>query len=300
MNSRAPSIVPCIALLAVAVGVPLRAASQQAPALIATPPEITIQGTPAGNMLADVKGFTLYVTERDKEPGKSTCFGPCAAEWPPLRAEVDTKPFGDWSLVPRDDGRPQWAYKGRPLYRYRWEGKPRWAEAQNEFWQYALYDRFPLVGSGRRGFAPPPSQTKVVLPPSPGGVTGQPSPRGILFADSKGMTLYSRSVASACTGSCLDSWVPLPAPQAASPIGEWTIVTKNDGTRQWAYQGRPLFRSMKDLKMGDTHGASDEWRPVLVPSTVTAPAKPSTSAPARPSPARPSGSAATADKPAGK
>ena len=103
-----------------APGAPARAeqpAPSSAAAAIATPPEITIQDTPAGPLFADRKGFTLYVTDRDKEPGKATCVGPCAEQWVPLRSEAETKAFGEWTLVARTDGRPQWAYKGRPLYR---------------------------------------------------------------------------------------------------------------------------------------------------------------------------------------
>jgi predicted lipoprotein with Yx(FWY)xxD motif len=255
---------------------PQRTEPSPAPAPIATPPEISIQPTPVGPMLADQKGFTLYVTDRDREPAKSSCYGPCAEQWPPLRAEADTKPFGEWTLVPRDDGRPQWAYRGRPLYRYRWEGKPRWAEAQNEVWRYASLNPFPVAGAGRRGFAAAASTAKIELPPSPGGITGQPSGRGIVFADARGMTLYSRATKSSCTGSCLEAWAPLSAPHAASHVGDWTIVTRDNGARQWAYKGRPVYRFVKDVKATDTNGASDEWQPVLVPSTDASPARPST------------------------
>jgi predicted lipoprotein with Yx(FWY)xxD motif len=263
------------ALLSVGAGgrLLLAAAGQERPSQIVTPPpEITIQDTPVGPMLADVKGFTLYVTDRDKDPGKSSCYGPCAEQWVPLRAQTDTQPVGEWSLVPREDGRPQWAYKGRPLYRYRWEGKPRWAEAQNEVWRYASLSPWPVPGAGRRGFAAAPASAKIVLPPSPGGITGQVTRKGNVFADSKGMTLYSRSSSapsSACNGSCLESWVVLAAPQAASPIGSWTIVAKDDGTQQWAYQGRPVYRSLKDVKPSDTNGANDEWQPIPLPSAAT-------------------------------
>ncbi|HEV3061317.1 MAG TPA: hypothetical protein VGY48_23920 [Vicinamibacterales bacterium] len=274
MTPRALSIAACAVWVGVA-GIPRPAAAgQQAPAPIAvpvslvTPPEITVQDTPVGPMFADLKGFTLYVTGRDTEPGKSSCYGPCAEQWVPLRAQADTKPFDEWSLVPRDDGRPQWAFRGRPLYRYRFEGKPRWAEAQNEFWQYATLNPFPVPGANRRGFAAAAANVKIVLPPSPGGVTGQPNRRlGTMFADSKGMTLYSRSTAAACSGACLDSWVPLPAPQTAAPIGDWTIVARTDGIAQWAYQGRPVYRSVKDLKATDANGADDEWHAILVPTT---------------------------------
>ena len=50
--------------------------------------------------------------------GKSVCNGPCAALWPPAMAAADAKPEGDFTIVVRDDGARQWAYKGKPVYTY--------------------------------------------------------------------------------------------------------------------------------------------------------------------------------------
>ena len=221
-------------------------------------------------MFADVKGFALYVTERDAEAGKSACYGPCTVEWSPVRASADAKAFGDWTLVPRDDGAPQWAYKGRPLYRYAREAKPRWAEGQGDQWRYALVSPFPARGAGRgRGFlAGTPQRPKIALPPVPGSITGQPSALGPVFGDSKGLTLYSPATRSTCSGECLETWKPLPAPILASPMGDWTIVTHPDGTLQWAYKGKPLYRFAKDVKAGDTNGESADWHVVRVPASA--------------------------------
>jgi predicted lipoprotein with Yx(FWY)xxD motif len=59
----------------------------------------------------------LYTYERDS-PGKSNCNGGCASAWPPLLVpEEEQGPrLGDWTIVVRDDGRRQWACKGRPVY----------------------------------------------------------------------------------------------------------------------------------------------------------------------------------------
>ena len=62
-------------------------------------------------------GMTLYTFDRDASgAGKSTCNGPCAANWPPLVAPDNAKPMGGFTVIARDDGRKQWAYKGAPLY----------------------------------------------------------------------------------------------------------------------------------------------------------------------------------------
>ena len=68
-----------------------------------------------GKVLTDGKGMTLYIFDKD-DVGKSACNGPCATNWPPLTASVDAKPAGAYTIVTRDDGGKQWAYKGKPLY----------------------------------------------------------------------------------------------------------------------------------------------------------------------------------------
>jgi len=273
--SRWGVVIVCAGVVRV-LAPPAPVAGQDRTANIPTPPEITIQQTPPGQMFADVKGFALYVTERDREPGKSTCYGPCTVEWIPVRASADAKPFGDWTLVPRDDGAPQWAYKGRPFYRYAREAKPRWAEGQGDQWRYALVSPFPArgeFGRGRAGagfLAGSPQRTKIPLPADvPGGITGQPNPRGPVFADGKGLTLYSSAASTPCTGQCLEQWRPLTAPLlAATPTGDWTIVNRPDGTPQWAYKGKPLYRSVKDVKAGDTNGDGGEWHALRVPGAA--------------------------------
>ena len=70
-----------------------------------------------GGVLTNAAGMTLYTFDKDAAgSGKSTCNGPCAANWPPLMAAGDAKAAGDYSIVTRDDGARQWAYKGQPLY----------------------------------------------------------------------------------------------------------------------------------------------------------------------------------------
>jgi predicted lipoprotein with Yx(FWY)xxD motif len=73
----------------------------------------------AGGMLVNASGMTLYTFDKDTAgSGKSACNGPCATLWPPAMADADAKPAGDLSVVTRDDGARQWAYKGKPVYTY--------------------------------------------------------------------------------------------------------------------------------------------------------------------------------------
>jgi predicted lipoprotein with Yx(FWY)xxD motif len=67
----------------------------------------------------DQKGMTLYTFDKDTTgSGKSVCNGPCAANWPAFVATSSDSSMGDWSVVTRDDGMKQWAYKGKPLYTF--------------------------------------------------------------------------------------------------------------------------------------------------------------------------------------
>jgi predicted lipoprotein with Yx(FWY)xxD motif len=77
-----------------------------------------------GSILVDPRGRTLYLFEKDRG-GKSTCLGPCAKDWPPLR--VSGKPIAGsggayvsmLGTTPRADGMAQVTYRGHPLYLFR-------------------------------------------------------------------------------------------------------------------------------------------------------------------------------------
>ncbi len=73
--------------------------------------------------LTNAAGMTLYTFDKDAG-GKSACNGPCAANWPPLMATGDARAEGDWSIITRDDGTKQWAWKGKPLYLWSKDKKP--------------------------------------------------------------------------------------------------------------------------------------------------------------------------------
>jgi predicted lipoprotein with Yx(FWY)xxD motif len=59
----------------------------------------------------------LYVRDGDG-PSVSHCSEGCASAWPPLLATHDKvgEKVGDWTVIRREDGRPQWVYKGHPVY----------------------------------------------------------------------------------------------------------------------------------------------------------------------------------------
>jgi len=97
------------------------------------------QGTKtADGVLTNASGMTLYTFDKDSA-GKSACNGPCAASWPPLMATATDKAAGDYSIVTRDDGAKQWAYKGKPLYLWVKDTKPgdKTGDGVNGVWKIA-------------------------------------------------------------------------------------------------------------------------------------------------------------------
>ncbi|CAB3822167.1 MULTISPECIES: hypothetical protein [Achromobacter] len=74
-------------------------------------------------VLVNSAGMTLYTFDKDSG-GKSACNDQCAKIWPPVTAPADAKPMGDMTVITRDDGSKQWAYKGKPVYLYAKDAKP--------------------------------------------------------------------------------------------------------------------------------------------------------------------------------
>ena len=93
-----------------------------------------------------------------------------------------------------------------------------------------------------------------------------------ILTDQKGMTLYTfdkdatGSGKSACTGPCEKLWPPFMVSGSAtagssgmasggsSGSSDYTIIERGDGTKQWAYKGKPLYLWVKDQKPGDKTG----------------------------------------------
>src|SRR6266849_8813049 len=84
--------------------------------------------SPLGRILVDSKGRTLYDFPPDKS-GASTCYGACAAIWPPLTTAG--KPHAGAGVrasllgtTKRTDGKLEVTYNGHPLYYFVTDRKP--------------------------------------------------------------------------------------------------------------------------------------------------------------------------------
>ncbi|WP_421034638.1 hypothetical protein [Mitsuaria sp. CC2] len=100
----------------------------------------TAPATAKDGALVGPNDMTLYTFDKDTAGnGKSVCNGGCATNWPPLMARPEDKVSGDWSIITRDDGSKQWAYKGKPLYFWAKDAKPgdKTGDGINQVWHTA-------------------------------------------------------------------------------------------------------------------------------------------------------------------
>lgn len=93
----------------------------------------------ANGAMTDASGKPLYTYDNDTMVGMSHCTGRCETAWPPLKADAAAKPMGDWTIINREDGSKQWAYKNKPLYTFAKDeaGKPGTGEAPGNPWKLA-------------------------------------------------------------------------------------------------------------------------------------------------------------------
>lgn len=94
---------------------------------------------------------------------------------------------------------------------------------------------------------------------------------GTYLTDAEGMTLYlftndePGSGMSSCTGDCAANWPPFTAEEPLTlpegVPGELTLISRDDGTQQVAYNGMPLYYWVNDEAPGDTtgHEVGDVW-----------------------------------------
>ena len=89
-----------------------------------------------------------------------------------------------------------------------------------------------------------------------------------VFVGPNGMTLYTfdrdtmGAGKSVCNGQCATAWPPLMASASDASSGDWAVVVRDDGSRQWAYRGKPVYYWARDSKPGDRtgDGVNNAWR----------------------------------------
>ena len=208
----------------------------------------TVRGT--NYTFATAAGMTLYTYDKDTEVGKSNCDAVCSVVWPVAAPAANAKPTGDWSIIVREGGAKQWAYRSKPVYTHakdQQSGENHGSGADNVW----------------RVLTVKPPETGVI----PYGITVQdiPDAGGHVLVDNEGKTLYSYS-GKAGQEPATARWIPFAAPALANPVGEFSLVDRGDGTVQWVHRGRPLYKYAGDLMAGDVNGSAVDkrWRPALM------------------------------------
>jgi predicted lipoprotein with Yx(FWY)xxD motif len=223
-----------------------------APRALRLPREVSISevlGAP-GVALVNSSGMSLYAF--GKKASKAN--DPVSTVWQPLIAPASALPVGDFTIVSREHGDTQWAFKGKPLYTF---------EQDRE-----------LNDANGRGVDPRMQVAVIARYFTPAEVAMRKNERrgGLLVNAADGKTLYGRDRIShnhtgghnargstrgvptvgaaiglaGCDAQCEREWKPLAAPADAQPSGYWSVFVRPDGSKQWAYQGYALYTNEND------------------------------------------------------
>jgi len=223
---------------------------------IVLPDSITVRHLPdaGGTALVSLEGLTLYTFDGNAAHPVPGCGAgsDCARHWRPLEAGAMANPAGDFTVIARQDGITQWAYRGRPLYLF--EGDRKSGEVRG----VGLDERF-HAALIRRYFMPADATVRWI--------TGL----GNVLVTRSGATLYERDRVqpnednhdfhsdhgppalgrlygtSTCDASCARTWPPYAAPADAVASGYWDVLTRPDGRKQWAYKGFALYSYSRDM-----------------------------------------------------
>jgi predicted lipoprotein with Yx(FWY)xxD motif len=238
-----------------------------------SPPGVSTRDTDTeGVVYVDAQGRTLYTSPYDK-PGESNCTDAyyikatraisgqsyylpgaearptCVEQWPPLLAATGAKAVGDWTPLKREDGTVQWAFRNWPVYRSALDEAPGDVNG---------------VTSGPAGYTGRmPLNAELGFPP---GVTTRMTKWGRALAPEKYTgVFYTRDRAEdGCDTACRNAWRPFIAPAVAVSQGDWAVVSKGRGFKQWAYKGKPLYSPIRIRE--DLHRPLEEspgWRPAI-------------------------------------
>ncbi|MFL6133853.1 MAG: hypothetical protein ACJ72A_13685 [Nocardioidaceae bacterium] len=97
----------------------------------------------------------------------------------------------------------------------------------------------------------------------PGKIATQSTNLGRVMVDPRGRTLYAFAADaphhSACTGSCLSYWPPVPGADSAALAGSGVtaklgVLKRSDGSSQLTANGYPMYTYVGDKAVGQTNG----------------------------------------------
>ena len=215
----------------------------------------TVQRTSAGLMSPYPPGLVL--PDLDSRPS-------CVEAWPPVLADEDAEPVGEWDIIDREDGTRQWTHDGYPLYRSAFDKK-----------------KGDVLGAYRleaRGDAPAvrtPAGPKPAIPPS---FQVLQTTTGRLLIDLNGDSLYAwegdEPNKSNCYDACAEIWKPALAPATALAQNDWDVIERSPGRNQWTFRGQPLYTYASDPKARSLRGSDIAgWTNVYTQRALPPPAE---------------------------
>ena len=239
------------------------------------PAGIGLRDTELGRVFTDAGGMTLYVyADRGRCSGRVTsppatthpllkvyaeahATPSCLQQWPAAEVAEGAVPTGGWTIIKSDDGKNQWAYKGRPVHRFYRDFLPGDVSG-------APGEKYFRSGGARlEWFLATPDEFDT----PPGIRQRSRAGTGTILASDDGRVLYVlgasprqtggdslRKVAPGCSEDCREQWAPLPASESARGFGDWTVARMADGTPVWAYRGNVLYSYRGDYDAGDING----------------------------------------------
>jgi len=179
----------------------------------------------------------------------------CVEVWPPVLAAADAKPVGKWTILDGPGGRKQWAYDGQALYTStldRNKGDVWGGTSTNLRRDGTGAVRWP-VGPARNI----PPQFKIMA---------YAYGRLLTLTNEHAVYVYEGDKPGkiGCVGQCLEKFSPILAPERIRPQGEWTILERSPGVKQWAYRGMPVYSYNLEEKYPSFEGGEEPgWRNVF-------------------------------------
>lgn len=112
-------------------------------------------------------------------------------------------------------------------------------------------------GGGGGPVVPAPTPTTQPVPGAQPATTvtilGSPG-----FSSPNGFTLYvfgaDTANVSNCNAGCDAIWPPFMASANAQAVGSFSVITRADGSKQWAYKTKPLYNYSGDTAAGQANG----------------------------------------------
>jgi predicted lipoprotein with Yx(FWY)xxD motif len=192
----------------------------------------------------------------------------CTDLWPPVLANINAQAIGDWSIILRTDGSRQWTYKEQPLYT-----SVRDKQAGDTYGGSRRKRRADGGGDGDSPAGRVPVGPPALIPP---GFAIKTTSLGRMLTTKQNYAAYAfagdDATNAACVDECLKVRKPILAPAMAKEFGEWSILERAPGVRQWVFRGAPLYTYIQDPEPWSLLGSDEPgWRNVF---TQYAPAKP--------------------------